>query len=537
MLIFIHQACSTFSHSRRTEAFLHMRWCDHFKDKSVNRYNSQVIQKIYLTYINVYLLTLAAHCVLDKGQRFARLPREIVIMLGQYDLDATFEVGRIVVSPKKIVIHPDWNSRLKAFDADLAVIELEDEIQFNEYIQPICLWEDFQNPIASSGIIIGYGKSENFSKRHENIPKVLDVPIHYNEDCFLHEPNLAKLSSKRTFCGGSADGTGACVGDSGSPLMIDVDGVYYLRGIVSSSLRDPMKNCDVTKYGVYTNALKFKNWLKNYDTSEDSIDNSCGVMDSTDLSGSPFTTREQFPWMASIYYKDKGLWTSGVLVSSKHVLSNIGTVAYIGESVTHFIPDGLYRYKIYLGTVRHNDASMQGAYIAKPTSIVVNPAARYVYGQVSVEVAKFVVITLEQPVTFNQYIKPVCLWPYGSDLNLIADAPLYTAGYRRNRAGNHLPDKKHARVKLNKQSVCNTKLPYLPLLFKSVKTICLTGNGVDGPCEGDVPLFVKYQEKWFLRGFQLKVYENANDTCYDSLPVVYEDITTKVKWIRSKIEV
>lgn len=53
-----------------------------------------------------------------------------------------------------------------------------------------------------------------------------------------------------------------CNGDSGGGFYIKVNKVYYLRGIVSSSLiKDG--GCDVSKYAVYTNVLKFRGWIKN----------------------------------------------------------------------------------------------------------------------------------------------------------------------------------------------------------------------------------------------------------------------------------
>lgn len=39
-----------------------------------------------------------------------------------------------------------------------------------------------------------------------------------------------------------------------------IEDSYYLRGIVSSSLVG-MMHCDVTKYAIYTNVLKFTNWI------------------------------------------------------------------------------------------------------------------------------------------------------------------------------------------------------------------------------------------------------------------------------------
>jgi hypothetical protein len=147
-----------------------------------------------------------------------------------------YEVGRETRIVSKIHIHPDWNPLAVSFDADLAMLELEYPVYFTNYIQPICLWESPFDPPQTSGVVVGYGKSEDSTIIHENIPKVINVPIHSQENCFLRNPALVPISSKRTFCGGNRDGTGVCNGDSGGGLVISLNNVFYLRGIVSSSL-------------------------------------------------------------------------------------------------------------------------------------------------------------------------------------------------------------------------------------------------------------------------------------------------------------
>ena len=122
------------------------------------------------------------------------------------------------------------------------------------------LHPDFQKDVKS--FIELYKK-----KIHENIPKILETPIHKNEDCFLKNYVLAKLSSKRTFCGGTGTGTGVCNGDSGSGIIITDGNVFYLRGIVSSSLIGGLYGCDVDNYSVFTDVTKYINWINGIPTS------------------------------------------------------------------------------------------------------------------------------------------------------------------------------------------------------------------------------------------------------------------------------
>jgi len=190
------------------------------------------------------------------------LARDITVLLGVHDLSKRYEGGRNYYAVQNISVHPDWNPKTDTFDADIAVMVLETEVAFSRYIQPICLM-DSSSTLATrtEGVVVGYGKDENPDKDHVNIPKSLKMPIHQNEDCFLKYPSLVTLSSKRTFCGGSGIGTGVCQGDSGSGLVVTDGTAYYLRGIVSASLNNMTYGCDVDTYSIFTNVLKFTDWI------------------------------------------------------------------------------------------------------------------------------------------------------------------------------------------------------------------------------------------------------------------------------------
>lgn len=150
---------------------------------------------------------------------------------------------------------------INSFDADISLLEFEAGIiQFGANVQPICLWDSEKEPTAKEGIVTGWGRSEDKTREHQNLPKLLTVPIQTNEQCFLGTQALVELSSIRTFCAGLGNGSGVCSGDSGGGMFIKLGIVHYLRGIVSSSL---IKNneCDVSRNAVYTNVLKFRDWI------------------------------------------------------------------------------------------------------------------------------------------------------------------------------------------------------------------------------------------------------------------------------------
>lgn len=190
------------------------------------------------------------------------MPRDILALFGANDLNIPYESGRSAHSPKNILIHNDWNHLTDSFDADVSLLQFDEGIiQFSTYIQPICLLDPASDPTETEGTVTGWGKSEDPTKIHENKPKLITVQIQMNEDCFLDKKTFVDLSSKRTFCAGLKNGSGVCGGDSGGGLFIKIDDVFFLRGIVSSSLLTTLGECDTSQNAVYTDVLKFRNWI------------------------------------------------------------------------------------------------------------------------------------------------------------------------------------------------------------------------------------------------------------------------------------
>lgn len=159
-------------------------------------------------------------------------------------------------------MHPDWNPNVERYDADVAVIVLNNPLHFNEYIQPVCLIQPSSPETAiRNGLVVGYGKSEDDSKLHENIPKVLEMPIHDDADCYREFSSLAKYATNRTLCAGN-NGTSVCVGDSGGGLYVQHNGLYYVRGIISASIRE-LFGCNPNTYSLFTDVPKFNDWINN----------------------------------------------------------------------------------------------------------------------------------------------------------------------------------------------------------------------------------------------------------------------------------
>lgn len=203
----------------------------------------------------------AAHCIFEKHAVERLLPRDILSIFGAHDLNDPYEAERILLTPKKIIIHDDWSHLTGSYNADVCLLEFrENKIHFDDFIQPICLWDSGKEPTVTEGIVTRWSKTEDAAKVYENKPKMIVATIRNDEYCIFDDKAIHDLSSKRTFCGGLRNGSGVCSGDNGGGLFINVGGVFYLSGISSFLIAE--SSCDVSKNAVFTNVPKFGDWIK-----------------------------------------------------------------------------------------------------------------------------------------------------------------------------------------------------------------------------------------------------------------------------------
>jgi hypothetical protein len=131
----------------------------------------------------------------------------------------------------KILIHEDWKYYAKRYDADIAILFFEREVQFNEYIKPACMLGSGKVNSLLAGKVVGWGSSEKTGFNNaEDVPSKLSIKAPpTNEFCFLHEKSLIDISSNRTFCAGG-ESAGPCRGDSGKQIF---SRFFYIKKPIS----------------------------------------------------------------------------------------------------------------------------------------------------------------------------------------------------------------------------------------------------------------------------------------------------------------
>jgi hypothetical protein len=135
--------------------------------------------------------------------------------IGRFDTTPTVnEPHSIKEKIKKISMHQNWKPQALNYDADIAVLTLYNQVQFNDIVQPVCLPDkNFQMGVRS-GSVVGFGKSESLL-RHEPRPKKIEINSLTNDDCFFTDYNFARFGSMTTFCAGEL-GKSPCRGENGN---------------------------------------------------------------------------------------------------------------------------------------------------------------------------------------------------------------------------------------------------------------------------------------------------------------------------------
>lgn len=208
---------------------------------------------------NFYVLT-AAHCIY-------KVPlEEIKVLLGVYDIQdhsrQEFPPQTFSIVEKKI--HPSFKYQQSHPDRyDVALLKLDKAAQYQANVVPICLPQSDWNFQGWKGVITGWGKTDNSlgNRYGTRLLQKVEVPIISNEVCEKwHMTRGIEIKvSPEMMCAGYEDGKkDACVGDSGGPLMVVVNGRWTLAGLVSAGFGCAQKR----QPGIYHRVTFSVDWIR-----------------------------------------------------------------------------------------------------------------------------------------------------------------------------------------------------------------------------------------------------------------------------------
>ena len=116
--------------------------------KDVRRGQFPFLAGLFLTSNDVFIcggniitskhILTAAHCIQEKNSK--RLdPEDIAVTLGRHNFSKNIETGSETRIVNETFVHPSWKPHALRYDSDLAILVVDSEIQFNRFIQPVCV--------------------------------------------------------------------------------------------------------------------------------------------------------------------------------------------------------------------------------------------------------------------------------------------------------------------------------------------------------------------------------------------------------------
>ncbi|CBY31062.1 unnamed protein product [Oikopleura dioica] len=171
----------------------------------------------------------------------------------------------------EIINHPDYKPDPIFYVNDINLLLLKEAFEITDYVRPACL-PQLSEYIPENGVACvasGFGQEGICDENVRFFPtrlKSVVLEIVDNEICA--EKNGFDIDNSRLCAAGFQNGRDTCDGDSGGPLLCDVEGRWTLTGVVSFGLIYGEKE----RPGVYTRVADYLEWIWKYsDQSEVSI--------------------------------------------------------------------------------------------------------------------------------------------------------------------------------------------------------------------------------------------------------------------------
>ncbi|KAK5650379.1 hypothetical protein RI129_001408 [Pyrocoelia pectoralis] len=196
---------------------------------------------------NKYVLT-AGHCV--NGISKDRL---LAVFL-DHDRSTSQETSTFFRRISRIINHGAYGVGA-SYNNDIALLQLEQPLNFDGILKPVCLPLAGKSYSGQIGIVTGWGATASQGSVSNKLQEVR-VPILSHDDC--QRTGYGKRVTENMICAGYPQGMkDSCQGDSGGPMHVVNGTNHFIVGIVSWG-----EGCARPNYpGVYTRVNRYLTWI------------------------------------------------------------------------------------------------------------------------------------------------------------------------------------------------------------------------------------------------------------------------------------
>uniref|UniRef100_A0A7M5V6T6 Peptidase S1 domain-containing protein n=1 Tax=Clytia hemisphaerica TaxID=252671 RepID=A0A7M5V6T6_9CNID len=488
----------------------------------------------------------AAHCQIRAGQQ---------IVLGAHNFRLGSEGSRQIRTVRRAINHQGYNDR--TMTNDIALVELSQEVEFNEFVKPACVLDSSKQLAAETPVVIsGWGTTASGGSQ-PNILQEAEVKVVSNQVCNSRYGN----GIDQTMLCAAARGKDSCQGDSGGPLVVDLKDSnggdrFYLAGVVSFGI-----GCANPNYpGVYSNVASLRNWIQT-NLASAGVNPSpvgpgtvgpgpspgpittarptegpapgpgadvfndlkvCGKSKSTKfldmiqrIVGGVDANEGDLPWQAAMRSRNSGKpFCGATLISKKWAVSAAHCQIRAGQ-------------QIVLGAHNFRQATEASRQIRTVRRAINHQG--YNDRTMTNDIA---LVELSQEVEFDEFVKPACV--LDSSKQLAAETPVVISGWGTTASGGSQPNiLQEAEVKVVSRQVCNSR--YGNGIDRTM--LCAAARGKDS-CQGDSggPLVVDLKDSNGGDQFYLAGVVSFGIGCANpSYPGVYSNVASLRNWIQTNL--
>ncbi|KAM8702985.1 hypothetical protein ACLKA7_005344 [Drosophila subpalustris] len=235
--------------------------------------------------------------------------------------------------------------------------------------------------------------------------------------------------------------------------------------------------------------------------------------------------RGRYPWLTAIFHKENfalAFKCGGSLISETLVITAAHCVYKIKED----------RVVVSMGRYDLDNYHEEGAEGRDVSRVVTHPDySSLVTSQPDADIA---LVTLHRPVSFNDIIRPICLWE--SEETEVTVETGSIAGWGTDELGNsatRYPRVVEAKIASGAECARKWKVPKV-----MERTLCAGNLDGSGPCLGDSGggLMIKRNNRWLLRGIVSQGERSSSLSCNLHQYVLYCDVSKHLTWLRQFIK-
>jgi len=197
----------------------------------------------------------AAHCC------FTDSPSIFDFVAGKHSRIDNFSQDPFTRRYRASAIRKHRSYTSSTFESDICLVFADEDIQFNDAVQPVCLPSAPVQIRQEDCYVAGWGRTSwngfQASKLLEIPAIIYDVESECNPN-YRENGNTPLIDEVMICAGNMAGGIDACQGDSGGPLVCLEDGVPVMHGIVSWGVKCAMADLP----GVYTRTSAMLDWIE-----------------------------------------------------------------------------------------------------------------------------------------------------------------------------------------------------------------------------------------------------------------------------------